>query len=190
MNKKKVALYCRVSTREQNTDNQKIILIEYAKSQNWDFDIFEEKESTRKTRPIKYDLLQKLRKKEFDAVCVLKLDRWGRSTIELAGEIQELKEKGIDFISLRDNIDLSTASGQLQFNIISAFAQFERDIIRERTLDGLARAKAEGKKLGRPKGSKDKTPRQKSGYWLKYYNEKKKLNNREAVKRNQMNNSS
>jgi len=182
--KKKIALYARVSTREQNTDNQKNILIEHAIRENWEFDFFEEKESTRKTRPIKYNLLQQLRAREFDGVCVLKLDRWGRSTIELAGEITELKEKGIDFISLRDNIDLSTATGQLQFNIISAFAQFERDIIRERTLDGLARAKAEGKKLGRPKGAKDKKgKRDKSGYWLRHYNSKTKINNRNAQER-------
>ena len=182
--KKKIALYARVSTREQNIDNQKNILIEHAIRENWEFDFFEEKESTRKTRPIKYNLLQQLRAREFDGVCVLKLDRWGRSTIELAGEITELKEKGIDFISLRDNIDLSTATGQLQFNIISAFAQFERDIIRERTLDGLARAKAEGKKLGRPKGSKDKKgKRDKSGYWLRHYNSKTKINNRNAQER-------
>src|SRR6056297_1378517 len=182
--KKKIALYARVSTREQNIDNQKNILIEHAIRENWEFDFFEEKESTRKTRPIKYNLLQQLRAREFDGVCVLKLDRWGRSTIELAGEITELKEKGIDFISLRDNIDLSTATGQLQFNIISAFAQFERDIIRERTLDGLARAKAEGKKLGRPKGAKDKKgKRDKSGYWLRHYNSKTKINNRNAQER-------
>lgn len=180
---KKVAIYARVSTREQTTDNQKIILLEHAKNQGWDFEFFEEQESTRKTRPVKYNLLQRLRKKEFDAVCVLKLDRWGRSTIELAGEIQELKEKEIDFISLRDNIDLSTASGQLQFNIISAFAQFERDIIRERTLDGLARAKAEGKQLGRPKGSKDKKKRGKSGYLLRHFNTKEKIKNRKAQER-------
>lgn len=177
---KKVAIYARVSTREQTTDNQKLILLEHAKNQGWNFEFFEEQESTRKTRPVKYNLLQRLRNKEFDAVCVLKLDRWGRSTIELAGEIQELKEREIDFISLRDNIDLSTATGQLQFNIISAFAQFERDIIRERTLDGLARAKAEGKQLGRPKGSKDKKQRGKSGYLLRHTNTKEKIKNRKA----------
>lgn len=177
---KKIAIYCRVSTREQNTDNQKYILLDYAKTQDWDFELFEEKESTRKTRPIKYELLRRLRNKEFDGVCVLKLDRWGRSTIELANEITELKDKGIDFISLRDNIDLSTASGQLQFNIISAFAQFERDIIRERTKDGLERAKREGKTLGRPKGSKDKKKRSKGGYYVRHMNTKEKIKNRKA----------
>lgn len=187
---KKIALYCRVSTREQTNENQKIILIEHAKREQWDFEIFEEKESTRKTRPIKYDLMQRLRAREFDGVCVLKLDRWGRSTIELAGEIQELKDKGIDFISIRDNIDLSTATGQLQFNIISSFAQFERDIISERTKDGQARAKAEGKILGRPKGSKDKKKRGKSGYYLRHYNSKEKVANREAQEKYKDNNSS
>lgn len=152
----KIALYCRVSTREQKTDNQKIILEEFAKKSGWDYDVFEEIESTRKTRPIKYKLLQQLRHREYDGVCVLKLDRWARSMIELTNEVTEFHEKNILFFSIRENIDLSTSAGKLQFNIFAAFAQFERDIIRERTLDGLARAKAEGKKLGRPKKNKSK----------------------------------
>jgi DNA invertase Pin-like site-specific DNA recombinase len=160
----KVALYCRVSTRRQTNENQELILTEYAKRSNWDYEIFNEVESSRGTRPVKQDLLRRLRLKEFDIVCVLKLDRWGRSVIELALEIQELYEKGIAFISLRDNIDLTTATGKLQFTIISAFAEFERDLIRERTLDGLARARVEGKTLGRPVGRKDGKIRRKSGY--------------------------
>jgi DNA invertase Pin-like site-specific DNA recombinase len=149
----KIALYCRVSTQEQNLDNQKRLLKDFAQKSNWEYTFFEEKESTRKTRPIKYNLLQALRRKEYDGVCVVKLDRWARSTIELINEITELHEKNINFISIRENIDFNTSAGRLQFTIFSAFAQFERDLIRERTLDGLARAKAQGKKLGRPKKS-------------------------------------
>lgn len=174
-----VAIYCRVSTREQTTENQVLILEEHAKRMGWVYDIYEEQESTRKTRPIKYGLMQKLRAGVYDAVCVLKLDRFGRSTIELAADIEELKNKGVMFISLRDNIDLSTASGQLQFNIISAFAQFERDIISERTKDGQARALAQGKKLGRPKGSKDKKQRRRSGYYIRHMDNHKTRKNRE-----------
>lgn len=159
-----IAIYVRVSKRDQHPENQKLQLINYAKRNNYKYRIFEEKESTRKTRPIKYSLFQLLRKKEFDIVLVWRLDRWARSLKELTLEVEELYNKGISFISLKENIDLSTASGKLQFHIISAFAEFEREIIRERTLIGLDRAKAQGKILGRPEGSKDKKRRRKSGY--------------------------
>jgi len=156
MSKKlKIALYCRVSTKEQNLENQKLKLVDFAEKSGWEYEIFEEKESTRKTRPIKYNLLQALRRREYDGVCVLKLDRWARSTVELMNEVTELFEKNILFFSIRENIDFSTSAGKLQFSIFSAFAQFERDLIRERTLDGLARARAEGKKLGRPRKIND-----------------------------------
>jgi DNA invertase Pin-like site-specific DNA recombinase len=168
----KVALYCRVSTGRQTNENQALILKKHAERMGWDYEFFEEKESTRKRRPVKFMLMQRLRNKEFDAVCVLKLDRWGRSNVELALEMQELQDKGVDFISVRDNIDLSTATGKLQFHIISCFAEFERDLNRERTLDGLARARANGVKIGRPKGSKDSYKRKRSGYHLRHAAEK------------------
>ena len=166
----KVALYCRVSTTEQTTENQKIRLVEYAERNNWQYEVFEETESSRKTRPIKASLLQKLRQREYDAVIIWKLDRWARSSQELSLEIEELYRKGIMFISLSDNIDLSTATGKLQFQILSAFAEFERNLIKERTLEGLHRAKLQGKTLGRPSGSKDKKQRKKGGYYLRYSN--------------------
>ena len=164
----KVALYARVSTSAQTTENQRLLLEEYAKRQGWEYEYIEEQESTRKTRPKKYELLQRLRNKEFEAVCVLKIDRWARSLTELTNEVTELYQKGVKFISIRDNIDLTTATGRLQFNIMASFAEFEREIIRERTLDGLARAKAENKSLGRPQGKKDSQPRKKGGYYLRY----------------------
>ena len=170
----KVAIYCRVSTREQNPENQRIQLEGYAKKSNYEYSVFEETESTRKTRPIKQDLMNRLRHKEFDGVLVLKLDRFARSLSELVIDVKELTDKGIAFMSMRDNLDLSSATGKLQFHILSAFAEFEREIIRERTLDGLERAKTNGSKLGRPKGSKDKEARRKSGYYLRYANGGKK----------------
>ena len=147
----KIAIYCRVSKRDMHPENQLIKLKEYADKQGWEHEIFEEKESTRKTRPVKESLLKRLRAREFDGLLIYKLDRWARSLPELALEIKELSERGIIFISLNDSIDLSTATGRLQFYIICAFAEFERDLIRERTLDGLERARAEGKTLGRPR---------------------------------------
>ena len=164
----RVAIYARVSTGDQTCENQILRLSEYADRQGWAFEVFQEVESSRKTRPIKSDLLQKLRRKEFDGVLIWKLDRWARSSYELLNEITELHKRNIMFVSLSDNIDLSTASGKLQFQILSAFAEFERNLIRERTLEGLHRAKSQGKTLGRPKGSKDKKDRKKSGYYLRH----------------------
>lgn len=139
-------------------------LIEKAKREGWTYELFEEKESTRKTRPVKYQLYQQLLNKEFDAVAVWKIDRWARSTQELSREVTTLYNKGVKFISLTDNIDLSSASGTLQFNIISAFAQFERDIISERTREGLKHAKNVGKR------GKDKKRRRRSGYYQRWGN--------------------
>jgi DNA invertase Pin-like site-specific DNA recombinase len=82
-------------------------------------------------------------------------------------EVKELLDKGIAFISISDNLDFSTASGKLHFQILSAFCEFERELIRERTIEGLKRTKMQGTILGRPKGSRDSKPRPKSGYILK-----------------------
>lgn len=168
---KKVALYVRVSTSDgrQTVENQKIILIDYAQRNNFTYDIYEEEETTRKTRPVKQALLAKLRKFEYESVIIYKLDRWARSSTELILDTKELIDKGIGFISLTDNLDFSSAAGRLQFQILSAFAEFERSLISQRTKDGLARVKANNpdKKLGRPAGSKDSRKRKKSGYILR-----------------------
>lgn len=164
-----IALYCRVSLSNgsQTTENQKIRLVEYAERNNLTYDIYEESESTRKTRPIKQALLAKLRNHEYDAVIVYKLDRWARSSTELILDTKELLDKGIGFISISDNLDFTSAAGKLHFQILSAFSEFERELIRERTLEGLRRAKMQGKQVGRPIGSKDKKKRKKAGYILR-----------------------
>jgi DNA invertase Pin-like site-specific DNA recombinase len=164
---KKIALYVRVSTSEQTTENQKIRLIEYAQTNKLEYDIYEEVESTRKTRPVKQSLLAKLRNMEYEAVVVFKLDRWARSSTELILDTKELLDKGVGFISISDNLDFGTAAGKLHFQILSAFAEFERELIRERTIEGLKRAKSQGKKVGRPKGAKDTKKRKRAGYILR-----------------------
>ena len=163
----KIALYVRVSTSEQTTENQKIRLIEHAEKNGYAYDLYEETESTRKTRPVKQALLAKLRNHFYEAVIVYKLDRWARSSTELILDTKELLDKNIGFISISDNLDFSTAAGKLHFQILSAFAEFERELIRERTIEGLRRAKLQGKQAGRPKGSKDSKKRRKSGYILR-----------------------
>lgn len=177
----KVALYCRVSTNEQDTFNQELRLIDYAKKQGWEYDIFREVESTRKTRPVKQDLLQKLRNKYYDGIVVYKLDRYARSSSELILEVKELLDKGVAFISISDNLNFSTASGKLHFQILCAFAEFERELIRERTIEGLKRTKTQGTILGRPKGSRDKKKRPKSGYIIREADKRKAADEKKGI---------
>lgn len=147
----KAAIYLRVSTTEQNLENQEIPLVEYCKRMNYDYDIYREKESTRKTRPIQWGLYQKLLKKEYDVLVIYKFDRWARSTKELIGHIENLLAKGVTIFSYSDNLDLNTSMGRAMLTILSAFSQLERDLISERTKAGLRRAVAQGKTLGRPR---------------------------------------
>ena len=154
----KVAIYARVSTDDQTTDNQKLVLTQYCDRMGWQYEVFEETESSRKTRPIQYGLYQRLLRREFDGLVIFKFDRWARSTQELVEHMNTLHSKGVAIYSYSENIDLSSSMGKAMLTIISAFAQLERDIIRERTLAGLARARAQGKKLGYPKGRKRVEP--------------------------------
>ena len=146
----RVAIYARVSTKEQTVENQLNILCDYADRMGWTYEIFQEQESSRKTRPIQWELYNDLLKKKFDGLLIYKFDRWARSTKELVDHMERLTDKGVSVYSYMENIDLSSSMGKAMMTIISAFAQLERDIISERTLAGLARARAQGKKLGRP----------------------------------------
>lgn len=176
-----IVIYCRVSTKEQTTENQKRILAEYADRRGWNYKIIEETASTRGTRPQKQFILNALRKKVFDGVLVYKLDRWARSLTELIGNLTELNDKGIAFISYSDNIDMTTASGKLLVGILASLAEFERDLISERVKAGLERKKAQGYTLGRPKGSSDKKRRRKSGYHLRWAGKQTPSENMEGL---------
>lgn len=147
----KVAIYARVSTEDQTVDNQVIPLKQYCERMGWQYEVYSEVESSRKTRPIQWGLYNKLLRKEYDGLVIYKFDRWARSTKELVEHMESLYNKGIIIYSYNENIDLSSSMGRAMLTIISAFAQLERDIIRERTMAGLARAKAQGKILGRPR---------------------------------------
>jgi len=102
-------------------------------------------------RPALNRLMDDARKRRFDSVLVFRFDRFARSTRHLVNALDEFKELGIGFISYSENIDLSSSMGTAMFTIISAMAQLERDIIRERVIAGLKAAKAKGTMLGRPK---------------------------------------
>ena len=179
---KQVALYIRVSSGQtQTVENQRIRLTEYAISNGYSFELYEEVESTRKTRPVKQSLLEKLRRKEYDSVIVYKLDRWARSSTELILDVKELLDKGVGFISISDNLDVTTAAGKLHFQILAAFAEFERALIRDRTIEGLRRSRLQGKTPGRPKGSKDTKQRKKSGYYIREAKKRQKKDSSEGL---------
>lgn len=144
------AIYCRVSRIDLNPENQKLQLVEYAKQKGWNYEVFEETESSRKTRPVKEKVLQLIRDGKIDGILIWKLDRWARSLQELIMNIQEITNRGKQFVVLTQPFDTTSASGMLMMQILGAFAEFERGIIRERTMAGLDRAKSQGKKLGRP----------------------------------------
>ena len=136
--------YARVSTEDQKLRLQRDALEEAGCEK-----IFREKVSgAAKRLPERERLLAFVRKG--DVVVVWKLDRLGRSLRDLVQVITALKEKGVGFRSLRESINTTTASGKLTFHIFAALAEFERDLIRERTQAGLAAARARGKRMGRP----------------------------------------
>jgi DNA invertase Pin-like site-specific DNA recombinase len=168
----KVAIYTRVSTDEQNNLNQIIKLKKYAEERRYDYDIYTDIQSSKKTRPTKNILLNRIRSGvKYDAVIVWSLDRWARNTIELLGDINELLNRGVNFISYNEDISVKE-SGIEAIRMLASFYAFELKMISERTKLGLERARQQGKKLGRPFGSKDTNKRSNVNYLI-----------REAVKR-------
>jgi DNA invertase Pin-like site-specific DNA recombinase len=156
----KVALYARVSMRlKQNPENQLLALRDWAKQAGHDVHgEYVDLISSKDTRPNKEEVLRLLRLGVVDGVAFYALDRWGRNASELVLELEEAVGSGWSMISLKDGLDLSTAAGRFMANVISAMANFERERIRERTLLGLARARSQGKKLGRPRKTPPENP--------------------------------
>ncbi len=155
---KRVAIYLRVSTLEQSTDLQRTDLMTYVQARDWEvFAVYEDKATgTNSNRAKLKAMLCAARQRKFDVILVWKLDRFARSLKDLVTMLQDLSEIGIEFISLRDNIDLTTSAGRLMMHMIGAFAEFEASLIRERVRAGIAQAKAKGTRLGRPKLRDDK----------------------------------
>jgi DNA invertase Pin-like site-specific DNA recombinase len=157
---RRVALYARVSTLngQQDPEMQLLELREYAARRG--LSIHEEYvdqgvSGSKESRPALNRLMAEAQRCRFDAVLVWKIDRFGRSLKHLVNSLADLSAYGISFISLRDNLDLSTPSGRLMFQIIGAMAEFERALIQERVRAGLRNAKAKGKRIGRPRQQVD-----------------------------------
>lgn len=155
----RVALYARVCTlNNQDSEMQLSELREYAAHRGWQ--IVEEftdqgVSGCKESRPALNRLMADACRRRFDAILVWKIDRFGRSLKHLVNALAELAALGVAFISLRDNLDLSTPSGRLMFQIIGAMAEFERALIQERVRAGLRNARSKGKKLGRPRVTVD-----------------------------------
>lgn len=116
------------------------------------------------SRPEFERMLNNIRAGKIDCVVVYKIDRFGRSLQHLLNLLEEFKRRKVDFVSITQPVDTTTAAGNMFWQILGVFAEFERTLIVERTRAGLERAKRRGKILGRPKGSRDKKRRRKSGY--------------------------
>ena len=149
---KKVVLYCRVSTKDQNCERQITELRQIAKNHN--YHIIDEYIDTgfsgsMKNRPELDRMMKDAFSKKFEMVMTLELSRMGRSTKNLLEIVEKLKEKDINLFIANQQIDTSTPSGSMFFTIASAFATYERDLIRERVISGLQNAKKKGVVLGR-----------------------------------------
>src|SRR5438552_2848489 len=151
---KRVACYLRVSTTEQTVENQRNDLRAYCKARGWD-DVIEYSDTgvsgTRERRPGLDHLMSEVKSRRVDVVVVAAFDRLGRSVRHLVETLELLRHLDVEFISLREQIDTGSPLGQAVFTIIAAIAQLERSLIVERVKAGLRRAKAEGKRLGRPR---------------------------------------
>ena len=148
----KTAIYARVSTDEQTTDNQVIKLKQVAERNGWEIQaIYADTISGAKSKRPQLDKLMKaIMRKEIDMVMVWSVDRLGRSLQHLTALLSDIESKGINLYLHQQNIDTSTPSGKMLFQLLGVFAEFERSMIRERVLAGLDRARSQGKRLGRP----------------------------------------
>jgi len=148
----KVGLYARVSTHDQQTiPRQTRAMREYAARRGWTITLqVKEIGSGASQRERREMLLEAARRREIDAVLVWRLDRWGRSVTDLLATLQELEHLGVGFVSLTEALDLTTPAGRAMAGLLAVFAEFEREILRERVRDGLAQARQNGQRLGRP----------------------------------------
>jgi putative DNA-invertase from lambdoid prophage Rac len=148
----RAGLYARVSTIDQQTLPMQLrAMREYAARRGWTIAMqVREIGSGAAKREARERLLEAARRREIDVVLVWRLDRWGRSVTDLLATLQELAHLGVGFVSLTEALDLTTPVGRAMAGLLAVFAAFEREILQERTKAGLAHARQNGKRLGRP----------------------------------------
>ncbi len=155
----RVGLYARVSTHDQQTlPLQMRAMREYALKRGWTIAVqIKEVGSGAAERKLRENLLAAARRREIDVVLVWRLDRWGRSLVDLVVTLKELAELGVSFVSLTEALDLTTPTGRAMAGLLSVFAEFEHEILRERIRAGIAEARLKGKRFGRPLTAAKKT---------------------------------
>jgi DNA invertase Pin-like site-specific DNA recombinase len=148
----RAALYARVSTHDQQTlPMQNRAMREYAVRRGWTIAMqVKEVGSGASQRQMRDKLIEAARRRDIDVVLVWRLDRWGRSVTDLLATLQELEHLGVGFVSLTEALDLTTPAGRAMAAMLAVFAEFEREVLRERVRAGLAHARQNGKTLGRP----------------------------------------
>ena len=148
----RAGLYARVSTNDQQTlAMQNRAMREYAARRGWTIALqVREVNSGAAKREAREKILEAARRREIDVVLVWRLDRWGRSVTDLLATLQELEHLGVGFVSLTEALDLTTPAGRAMAAMLAVFAAFEREVLQERTRAGLAHARLNGKRLGRP----------------------------------------
>ena len=148
----KAGLYARVSTFDQEPENQLQELRRYVEARGWTAVEYVDRgvSGSKDRRPALDELVKDAKRRRFDVLVCWRLDRLGRNLRHLVTLLEELQSMGVSFVSLGEGIDCTTPAGKLQLHILAALAEFERGRIRERVLAGLARARTQGKRLGRP----------------------------------------
>jgi len=148
----RAGLYARVSTHDQQTlPMQNRAMREYAARRGWTIAMqVKEVGSGVAQRQMREKLIEAARRRDVDVVLVWRLDRWGRSVTDLLATLQELEHLGVGFVSLTEALDLTTPAGRAMAAMLAVFAEFEREVLRERVRAGLAHARQNGKRLGRP----------------------------------------
>ena len=148
----RAGLYARVSTNDQQTIPLQIrALREYAARRGWTIALqVKEVGSGTSQRELRERVLDAARRRDIDVVLVWRLDRWGRSVTDLLATLQELEHLGVGFVSLTEALDLTTPAGRAMAGLLAVFAAFEREILGERVRAGLAHARQNGQRLGRP----------------------------------------
>ena len=146
------AIYARVSTDDQTTDNQVFELETVAKRMGWDIgEVYTDIISGAKSKRPELDrLMESVIRKEVDIIMVWSVDRLGRSLQHLTTLLSDIHSKGVDLYLHQQGIDTTTPSGKMMFQMCGVFAEFERSMVQERVKAGLERARANGKRLGRP----------------------------------------
>jgi len=149
----RAALYARVSTHDQQTLGMQVdAMTVYIKNRKWVVtEQIKDVGSGTNERPGRENVLKVARRREVDVIVVWRLDRWGRSVADLMTTLRELTDLGVGFVSLTEALDLTTPSGRAMAGMLAIFAEFEREILRERVRAGIAQGRKEGRLHGRPR---------------------------------------